>query len=266
MFLLFARGNQHPSQEDQEHGCGGEGHYQHRVNLQALGGDMDHALPVLGTHAPDEHPMAVDSVRRAGDKGAVITVFDDLQLVQLLGFHNAYLIHLIGQGLIEDMEHKRLALGHFIQIGQQSRAGEAPVPGQHAVGRRPPYRKRCPVQMSHGDLQHAVLRAVVHREADADFRNLNITHDAGFRHVQQGFIDCPFLLRQVDGVPPGRTQVERLRLRPQPVIVRLRHHGNAFGIAGNGPGLMERIPIITDGRIQQQRQTHRHHAQQKNGR
>lgn len=139
--------------------------------------------------------------------------------------------------------------------------------GNHAVGAGAAYGEGAPFNMADGDLQHGVLDAVVDGQGDPDGRNLDIAHDAVAGDVQQIFVLPGFFLGGLIAVGVAAQRfVIGLRLCPNLLVGIIVHFSNCFRIAGNGPGLMEGVPPVAYGRVQQQGQPYKKDQQQHNGR
>ena len=78
-----------------------------------------------------------------------------------MGFHNAALIHLVGQGLVQNPQEELAALRQFVKIGKEPCTGQSPVSGEDAVGAVSAHRQGGSLNLSHGDLQNGLINAVV---------------------------------------------------------------------------------------------------------
>ena len=107
--------------------------------------------------------------------------------------------------------------------------------------------------MAHGDLQHALVHAVVDGQRDLELRDLDVAHDAGTGNIQQRLI-----LRQIfPGLPQrvfplGQPLVISLGSRPHLVVIIIVQRGHALGVGGDGVGLVEGVPVVADAGVQQQ--------------
>lgn len=126
-------------------------------------------------------------------------------------------------------------LAEPVQVGEQLRAGQSPVPGQHAVGGRAPHRQGAALNVPHRHLEHRLLRAVVDGQGAVDFGDLDIAHDAAAGYVQQGQVLLPFRFGELVGNgllrQPG---VIRAGGQPQLLVILLGQAGHAFRVAGDG--------------------------------
>ena len=112
--------------------------------------------------------------------------------------------------------------------------------------------------MAHGHLQDGILRAVVDGQAHVNFGNLDIAHDPLTGYVQQAFVFGLLLLGEEEAVA-ATTQVPVILPGgvPDGVIAGVVESGHVFGVGGNGLGLVERVPVVTDGGVQQQGQPYK---------
>ena len=203
-----------------------------------------------------QQAVRIHAIGRAGHQCAVVLPLHDLQRCDLLRFHDQDLIHLIGQHLIQHAEHEHVPFHKLIQVGEQLCAGEPPVPGQNAVSACAAHGQARPIQMAHGDLEDGFLRAVINGQRAADARDLDVPHHAKPGNVEQLLILRPLRFAEKVGVaPPQKGGVVRLCVFPQHVIARLFQRCHVFSIAGDGLRLVKRVPVIADGRIQQQGQS-----------
>ena len=210
--------------------------------------------------------MGVDAVGRAGDQGAVVLALLDGQIAHLRRQDDAYLVYLVGQRLIQYLEQEEVSRHQLVQVREQPRAGQAPVAGKHAVGPLAPYGQGGPLHVAHGDLQDRVARAVVDGEGAFDLRDVDIAHDAGAGDIQAVLIELLIFFGKKVGVGLFRQGgVVGLRFAPDPVVVRVVHGGHGVGVAGDGPRLVERVPIIAQRRVDQQAHAHDQHRDQEDG-
>ena len=168
-----------------------------------------------------------------------------------MGLDNEDLVDLVGQDLIQDMQHKHIANLELVKIGEEPGAWQAPVSGEHTVASRTANGQAGPVQMPHGDLQDGLLSAVIDGQHHIDHGDLDIAHDAVAADIQQGFVDLLLLVRQKEIVG---TVEQRLVIIlggvPKFLILCVIDICHLFLVAGNGPGGVERVPPIGEGGVQ----------------
>ena len=145
-----------------------------------------------------------------------------------------------------------------IQIGKELGTGQTPVTGEHAVGTLPAHRQAGPFQMAHGHLQNRILGAVVNGQTHVNFRDLDIAHDSLAGDVQQPFVfGLLFLGEDIAVVPAQQLPVIGPGGFPEGIIAGVIQGGHVFGVGGNGLGLVEGIPVVTGGGVQQQGQPYK---------
>ena len=96
---------------------------------------------------------------------------------------------------------------------------------------------------------------MVDGQGAVDLRDLNVAHDAKAGHIQQALI-LFFLCfaEKKRHVSPGQRFIIALRGIPKRVILGVVQLRDSFGVAGNGAGLVEGVPVVADGGVQQQGQ------------
>ena len=112
-----------------------------------------------------------------------------------------------------------------------------------------------PFQMAHGDLQDRFLRTMIDGQRAINAGDFNIAHDAKTGHIQKLLVF--FLLGVAEQVridPIGQRCVVAFGRGPDFVVLILVQICNFLGICGNGPGLVEGVPVIADRGVQQQGQ------------
>ena len=251
-------GYQYHDQQNQQHGHRYQRRDQQRFDLHGVRRHTNggRAGLILYPMSPHQQAMAVDAIGRAGDKCAVLLALLNGKVVQFVGQHSADLIHLVGQCLVQHPQQEYVALGQLIQIGEQLGAGQTAVAGQDTVRTLAAGRKRGALHMADGDLQNRLVRAMIDGKVTLYFGNLDVAHDAVVRNIQQGFIDLLLLLGH-DKAACAVVQcfIVSACIRPNLVIRGIVQIGHLLGIAGDGAGLVERVPVIADGRIQQQQRS-----------
>ena len=120
-----------------------------------------------------------------------------------------------------------------------------------------------PFQMAHGDLQDRFLRTMIDGQRAINAGDFNIAHDAKTGHIQKLLVFFLLCVAQKVGVVPFCQRcIVGLCGGPDFVILILVQICDFFGIRGNGAGLVEGVPVIADGRIQQQGQSREKHQDQ----
>ena len=135
VFVIRPLGKQ-DDQQNQQNRNGYDRSHQQRVDLDCVrrnAGDP-FFLDILDAVTSHQQPMGIYAIWRAGDEGAVILAFDNLQSGGLLRLDDQYLIDLIGQHLIENPEHEYRAFLQLIEVGEQLCAGQTAMTGQNAMG------------------------------------------------------------------------------------------------------------------------------------
>ena len=99
---------------------------------------------------------------------------------------------------------------------------------------------------------------MVDGQAHVNFGNLDIAHDPLTGYVQQAFVFGLLLLGEAEAV----AVVEQVPVIlpggiPDGVIAGVVESGHVFGVGGNGLGLVEGVPVVTDGGVQQQGQPYK---------
>ena len=112
--------------------------------------------------------------------------------------------------------------------------------------------------MAHGHLQNRILRAVVNGQAHVDFRDLDIAHDPLAGDVQKAFVfRLLFFGEGIAAVPVQQPFIIGPGGLPKGLVTGLIQGGHVFGVGGNGFGLVEGVPVVTDGGVQQQGQPYK---------
>ena len=144
-------------------------------------------LRLIGaTRAADKQPVGVDAVRRAGEQRHIIAVPGGQQAVHPVGLHNGDVIDGVSQPLAENIQTEFVPDLEPVEVRKQQRARQSAVARQHAVGPRTADGQTRSREVSHALLEHVLARAVVDRQADGDFRDLQIAHHAAAVRVEQG--------------------------------------------------------------------------------
>ena len=125
--------------------------------------------------------------------------------------------------------------------------------GEDAVGILPPHGQGGAGNMAHGDLQHALLHPVIDGKTNFDFGNFDGAHHPGAGNVQDGGVFLQLLVggHPVDLFQLGQPDIIIPGLVQKDLVAGIVDLGHAFCVGGDGPGLMEGIPIVADRGIQQ---------------
>ncbi len=110
---------------------------------------------------PDKQPVGVDAVGRTGDKGAEVAALYNFQPTYILRLHHAYLVHLIGENRVQDIQLENIPFNKPVQICKQLCGGKPSVPRQKAVGAWAAGWQTAPAEMSHSRLEHRIVCIVV---------------------------------------------------------------------------------------------------------
>lgn len=254
--LAHARGNEHEHQQDQDHRHRDERGDVDRLDLDRVRHHAQVAVRIFHAVSADQQTMGIDAVGRTGDQRAVILARLDPERRQIRGLHHADLVDLVGERLVEDHHDECVPFFEFIEIGKQLCRGQASVPGQRAVGAFAAHRKGRALQMSDGGLQDLLTGPVVDGQLDIDLGNINVAHDSGGTGREQAVVLFPLLLgqRPVDAVFRDFVVVGSGRLDHLLVLVVV-HVGDLFGVVQNGVRLMHGVPVVREGRVNEESQT-----------
>ena len=139
--------------------------------------------------------------------------------------------------------------------------------GQHSVPAGSSYGKRSRFHMAYALFQSFLRRSMINRQADVDFRYLNIAHDpVCVEHVQ-------IIVRQGVSAARHKRIVYRIASQVLIVLLSLRPLFAQFFIAQpadrlliclDHPGLVFLRQIITDGRVEKYRSASQKQQQTKN--
>lgn len=263
----MSRGHdQHPDHHQEQHGHRNERGDIHRLDLDRVRRDthVEVVLLVLDPAPPDQQPVGVDAVRRAGHQRAQVHARNDLHFGDILRLDDRDLIHPVGQGLVQNRKIEEIPDLHGVQIAEELGAGQAPVSAEDAVGpviRLQPVflvrmgaarRQRCAGDMADGRLQHRVAGAVVNRQVHVDLRDGDEPHVARRVDVQLGLVVIQQILIILNR--PAIRNLQQLpvvfqRRVPDLLVLFVAHLGDALGVAHDGPGLVHTVPVLTEGRI-----------------
>lgn len=109
--------------------------------------------------------------------------------------------------------------------------------------------------MADGNLQHSIFHAVVNGQRNSNRRNFDIAHDAAAGNIKQVLVIGSIFL---GGLKPctvlGQLGIVGLGVGPCLPIGCVVQLGHLLGIAGDGAGLMKRVPPVAGCGIQQQGQ------------
>ena len=262
--------NENVDDEDQEHRDREEGRHEGRLNADSIGchAHMHLRLFVLHPASAHQQSMGIDAIRGTGHECTQVQPGLNLQFAQVCRLNHGDFIDLVGQGLVQDGEIEHIPDFHDVQVTEESRGGKATVSTQHAmtairdlvkvlfVRMETSHRERRAFDMAHGGLQYAFACTVIQRQVDIRSGDGDIAHIAGTVHVEEGFVIADFLLIQEpsvlflhQGFIIGEGTV------PDTLILLIINLGDLFSIADNRAGLMEGIPVFTEGRVNEQTQS-----------
>ena len=139
---VHACGDQHPNEKDDQNGDRQERRNEDRPDLDRVRRDHGSAVGVFDPVSPDQKPVGVDAVRRACDQGAQILAFFNLEVREILRLYDPDMVHLVGEGLIEDRHREGVSFPELIEVCKKPRRGKSPVPGKQAVGALSAHRQR----------------------------------------------------------------------------------------------------------------------------
>ena len=132
--------------------------------------------------------MGIDPEGRTGHQRAVILSFCDPQIGGIVGQHSVDGIHLIGQGLAQDLQVEHISMLQLIEIRKELLGRHTGMGGEDTVGTLSTHRQGCAQQMPDAHIQGFGLRAMIDGQIHPDHRDLNIAHDPIPCHVEQAVI------------------------------------------------------------------------------
>lgn len=251
--FLFAAGGKQNNEQNQKNGQRHGRSNEQRLDLDGIGGHADGLGLVFHAVAANEQPVGIDAVGRAGHECTEILSRLDLERGNVVRLNDQNAVYLIGQHLVEHADHERIALDELVEVGEELRAGQAAMAGEHAVGAFSAGRERGPVEMADGDLEDRIVRPVVDRKRELDGRDLDVAHDAGTGDVQQAVILRALLVGQEIAVFAFQQRLVVVSgRRPQLVIPRLIEALHVGGVAGDGLRGVEGVPVVAYSRVQKQ--------------
>ena len=216
--------------------------------------------------AAHQQAVGVDAVGGAGDEGEVVLLRVDLELGHLGGEHDADLVDLVGDRAVEDGDSPVVAGGQLVKVGKEPGAWQAAVAGDGAVGPDAADGEARPREMADGDLQHGLVGAVVDGQGDVDFRDVDVAHDAGAVDIQQGVVFLLFLLAHVPEHAAFAELFVVLFGGLEDLLVAVGVElGDRLGVARDGTALVEAVPPVGEGGIDQQPHPDQRHEQHQQG-
>ena len=189
-----------PCQEHQDHQKDGTKAGQDALQILLLPGGCgrflyeqlllhdDLRLLIGDASAPDKQTMGIDSEGRTGHQRAVILSFCDSQIGGIVGQHGVDGIHLIGQGLAQDLQIEHISMLQLVEIRKELLGRHTGMGGEDAVGTLSANRQGCAQQMSNTHIQRFGLRSVIDGQIHPDHGDLNVAHDPIPCHVEQAVI------------------------------------------------------------------------------
>lgn len=199
---------------------------------------------------PDQQPVGVDAVGRAGHQGTVVLPRLHAEGRKVGRLDDQDLVALVSVCAVEDRQRPYIPLDDLVEIREEAGARQAAVTGQNAVGRLAPYGETAARDVADGDLKDGLVHPVVNRQLDADLRYVDVPHDAGGVDGQFPGIGPKLLFTGVPhGTRLGKAPVVLLGGAYDPVIVFPAHTGDGRRVCPNCPRLMERVPPVRKCRI-----------------
>ena len=217
--------------------------------MQSVVHDVLHARP------PHEQPVRVDSVRRAGHEGHIVLTGDYVQPAQIARQYRRDLVDRIRVSLVEDVDLENVAVVQLVEIREQLRPGQSPVSADDGVRALSPDREARPFDMPRRDLEHRFARSVIDAEEAGDRRDLDVADHAVSEGIEDRIIFGDLLVGQhflLDDLPGGEASVPLVRgVEVCGVLLFVDVH-DVFGVGRDGAGLVEGVPVVRKGRVQQQ--------------
>lgn len=199
---------------------------------------------IFNAGAPDQQPVGIDAVGCAGQQCTVVRAVNDAYVVDFVGSNNFDLIHLIGDGPVQNCNGKGVAQLHFIQFRKELGMGQAPVGGKYAVCILAAHRKRGPLQMAAGNIQHFRGNAVIHRQLHAQLLNSHIAHNAVSADVQDLVIALQLAIIQQRIFQLCQGNIIFLRCLEKGGIVLLFQRIQQRLVVFHRPGLGFAVPVL----------------------
>ena len=248
--LPLAKDDQKQNQQ-QDDGNGQERHDDHRLDQHAFSRHGDNTRLGLDTMAANQQAVRVDGVGCAGDQGTQVLPRNNAQIPRLLRQDDADLIHLVGQHLVQRPDDEGITLGQLVDIGEQTGRRQTTVSGQDTMGTRAADGQRRALDVADGDLQDAVIRAMINGQGAADLLYFNIPDDTASVNIQLFLVLGPLFLREIG---PAATRLGDLLVvgvgaLQQFFITVLVHVGHRFRVVDHDLGLPVTVPPVRDGRI-----------------
>ena len=80
-----------------------------------------------------EQPVRVHPVWRACDQRRIVFAGFDVEFADVARQHYGNLVNLVRVGFVEHVECERVAFLQFVETGEQFRAGQSGMPGNHRM-------------------------------------------------------------------------------------------------------------------------------------
>lgn len=77
-----------------------------------------HRLAIWHTVPTHQEPVAIDTVGRASQQSGVVLAFFNQNRGEIIRLNHEDLVHLIGQGPLQIVDEKEVALFHLVDIGK----------------------------------------------------------------------------------------------------------------------------------------------------
>ena len=131
---------------------------------------------VFDAVSPDEQPVGVNAVGRAGHKGHIILTLRDRKAVHLVGKDRFDLVHFIRKPAVQNADTERIADFHLGQARQHLGRRKPCVTGKNTVGRFSADRQRGARYMADPGAEHRVRHPVVNRKIHIDLIDHQVSH------------------------------------------------------------------------------------------
>ena len=135
-----------------------------------------------------EHPVRVNTVRRAGKQCTIVLPFLNSQIRKIRRLYDADLVYFIGQSSVQDIQLECVPNDQLIKICKEPCLRQPAVAGQHAMTALASDRQTCAGKMTHSILKNLRIRCVIERKFHIDLLNLDISHDSRSINIKFFFV------------------------------------------------------------------------------